>query len=157
MLRGLAASSFTPLIEQHEGKKREASFAAETLIEKHFAAPFLPTEDSFDALIRVMGEFVTACTFARKELPEYAAGGFEEGQTWNLLICKLTRFASERALPTAASKGTDKSASGRPSPFVAFVRELQNSLREDSRRHFASDVALAAGIAIARRRPPSGR
>ena len=47
------------------------------------------------------------------------------------MICHLTDFAKGKGYPTAApKKGRTKPASFELSPFVAFIRELQNSFPE---------------------------
>ncbi len=52
-----------------------------------------------------------------------------------------------------ASKGLNKSRRGEPSPFVAFVYELQRAFPDKFRRHNFSYEALATAIASARRAP----
>jgi len=58
----------------------------------------------------------------------------------------------QAARSVGASKGVDKSTSDRTSPFIGFVRELQNTLPEECRRHTQSDMAIAEAIAAARRK-----
>jgi hypothetical protein len=152
-----ANALFRTLMPLEEPMKRQASWHSETLIETNFLTRFLPDEGRFRNFTSLIGEFVTACALAKKDFPSHSAHGFEEGQTWNRLIRDLTKFAEERGMPTAASKGANKSASDRPSPFVAFVRELQTIFPPDSRRHDTSDAALARGISLARRTPDTGR
>jgi hypothetical protein len=153
-----AARAFhNTLIKELEPKKREATWTSESLIEGNFRTHLLPEEGRLRRFIFLVGDFVSACRAARKEFPDAVKNGFVEGQAWNRLVRNLTKFAKDRHMPTAASKGADKSKTGMASPFVAFVRELQNSFCADSRRHDASDAALAAAITLARRAKDAGR
>ena len=96
--------------------------------------------------------FALACDAVRRDLEQQAPQtDIEEGQAWNELIRVLTEFSKELGLPTGASKGFAKSKSGRSSPFVAFVSELQKSFPNRYRRHNQSHQALAKAIGDARR------
>jgi hypothetical protein len=115
---------------------------------KHFA---LPDGMEWSVLTGIMTNVVAALQIVARDLPGEAVGGFVEGQFWNSFVCQLTDYVNERGYPSGASKGVDKSASGATSEFVALVRELQRLFPEECRRHTASDMALAEGIAVARR------
>ena len=99
-----------------------------------------------------MTHVVAAFAIAKRALENEARAGFVEGQLWEELVCRLTDFADQRSYPGGASKGVDKSTSGRTSPFIGLVRELQNTFPEECRRHTQSDMAIAEAIAAARRK-----
>ncbi len=99
-----------------------------------------------------MTHVVAAFDNAKRELPKEAIAGFVEGQMWDGLVCSLTDFAEQRGYPAGASKGANKSAKEKTSPFIGLVRELQNTFPRECRRHTASDMAIAEAIAAARRK-----
>ncbi len=100
-----------------------------------------------------MSAFVAAIAGATTALSRRVKGGFIEGHAWRELIRGLDRFCQERSLRVGASKGLNKSRRGEPSPFVAFVYELQRAFPDKFRRHNFSYEALATAIASARRAP----
>jgi hypothetical protein len=66
-------------------------------------------------------------------------------------VRNLTSIAKKHRLPTATRTDTDKTASDKPSPFVALVRELQRLVPAPAARHAHSNDALAKAIQRARR------
>jgi|SRR5262245_11830672 len=76
--------------------------------------------------------------------PEAQDGGFEQGGVWRLLIIRLLDFAKERGLRTTISKA--KSNEEVHSPFVEFVRALQECFPEEYRWHGQSKPALAHAL-----------
>jgi hypothetical protein len=109
--------------------------------------------DKVEKLHGLISQVVNACTSAKDDVALRAEAGEREGWFWDHLIRELTAFAKQRNFPIGAAKGTDKQKTPRASPFVAFVRELQNVFPEQARRHMSSDAALAKAITDARRRP----
>jgi hypothetical protein len=92
--------------------------------------------------------FNKACEQSIKELAD--RDGFAEGNAWNALIVALTNLAKKSGWPTGASKGAQKSKSGRHSHFTIFIDAMQNLLPEEARRYGHSLDSLAQGINLAR-------
>jgi hypothetical protein len=137
-----------------DSEKGDAIFYAQDYVERHIDDHGLqiPGESKWDALVSIMTNVVAALAIARREVPKEARAGFVEGETWDAMICQLSDFAEAKGFPVGASKGVDKAASSKPSPFVAFIREIQNTFPAVSRRHNASDIAIAEAISVARRK-----
>ena len=81
---------------------------------------------------------------------------FVEGKSWDAMVRQLSDFAEGKGYPTGASKGANKSKSGKPSDFVAFVRELQRTFPKKYQHHMTSDDALAKAIGAARKNSCAG-
>ena len=79
--------------------------------------------------------------------------GFSEGQIWNLWVLMLTDIMKNHRLPYKIRKDTDKRKGETPSPFVALIWELQQSLPKEQRKFTQSHDALAQGIYRARSDP----
>lgn len=80
--------------------------------------------------------------------------GFRAGETWDLWVRNLTKILKLEGLPTQARKDTDKQTeSSLPSPFIGFLRELQQCIPPEFRRSTHSDGALAQAIYEARSAP----
>lgn len=77
--------------------------------------------------------------------------GIEEGAHWRNLVRALDAKFGEFGLPTGIRKDSDKSKSGAPSPFVAFLFRLQRCFPPEARRYDQSVAAVAAAMAEARR------
>jgi hypothetical protein len=88
--------------------------------------------------------FNTICCFL--EAAADVAKDLEEGRDnrpnlrpqWDILVSGLLEWAQSRGLPSGASKGAG--GSGRVSPFVAFVRELQLMFPGEYRQHNTNDA-----------------
>ena len=76
--------------------------------------------------------------------------GFSEGQIWTLWVLLLTNIMKNHRLPYKVRKDTDKRKGETPSPFVALIWELQQSLPKELRKFTQSHNALAQGIYRAR-------
>ena len=103
----------------------------------------------------ILGSAVSTFATAKSDISKKVAPGFVgfvEGESWDAMICHLSDFAKGKGYPATASKGVDKVASFKTSPFVAFIRELQNTFPVELRRHSASDIAIAEAISVARRK-----
>jgi hypothetical protein len=109
-----------------------------------------PRTNKLDELRDLLTNLLAACKAVRAQLSEDDQAAFEEGQAWQLMVRKLVLWARQRGFPATASKGRSKKASINPppSPFVAFVRELQKTFpAEKYQRHMHSDDALSKAIA----------
>ena len=102
----------------------------------------------FSDLDELLFQLSVACCRAIEEVGETPESGFREGEAWDEWIRALTKIIERYNLPSAASKGSDKSV-GRVSPFVVLVHELQRCLL-GGRRHTHSRGALAQAISRAR-------
>jgi hypothetical protein len=128
---GRAAKAFhraiTKLPEPPSPERLGALYAALGLVERHLQHRALP--DGLEYTLQgILLHVIAALDAAKRLLPTQAAGGFVEGQARDVLACKLSDFAESMGYPIGASKGVDKSKSDKPSPFVAFIRELQNTV-----------------------------
>ena len=131
-----------------------ADFKAKQMICEYAQLPF---KDGVDGLTRLAWETAVlkipkACDAALTDLAEQrqAGGSFSGGTAWDCWVFKLTEAMTVQGLPTAARKDTDKRKSGGPSPFVAFVHELQQCIPDRFRRSTQSRNALAQAIYGAR-------
>lgn len=106
----------------------------------------------WSGLSSFMTFFRSALLKAEIEIPKEARVGFAEGEAWEKMVRKLSDYCESRGYPTAASKGENKSAHHKTSPFVAFVREMQGAFPPECRRATGSDIALAEAITVARRK-----
>jgi hypothetical protein len=80
--------------------------------------------------------------------------GFRAGEMWDGWVRSLSRILNAKRLPTQARKDTDKQTkSSSSSPFIGFLRELQQCIPPKFRRSTQSDAALAQAIYKARRAP----
>jgi hypothetical protein len=81
--------------------------------------------------------------------------GQDARDPWENWIVELTKLFKRYKLPTPARKDVDKNKTGRPSPFVMFIRELQELIEQKYWRP-RSDDTLADAINRARN-PRTGR
>ena len=152
-----AASKFRDAIfRRPRNIARDADFFARRLISKHLGLSFQGRDglqnlllkierDISDACDRAFDIF-DACDRALHDLQE--ENGFRDGETWGLWIRKLTKILKANQLPTEVRKDTDKNITGKPSPFVAFVRELQACVPEEYRRSQPYSAEASANIAL---------
>jgi hypothetical protein len=95
------------------------------------------------------GRIVIACDTLLAKLT--AGLGFQEGEAWKHFIRVMTEICDKAGLPTGASQSRDKRSDNKPSPFVAFISEIQKRLPSDIRRHDRADpTSLAKKINEAR-------
>ncbi len=124
----------------------------ETLFDKELGYANEPARHRYRELGNAALLFAMAHERVAKRFEEDVANlGFVEGDEWDRMVNKLTAWARQRGLRSGASKGRDKSASDAPSPFLAFLRGLQDLFPKDQRRHLHSDLALAQAVHAARR------
>lgn len=109
MIRGVAIG----FVQSHVGRYLE---------ECHYRAP-MDWNGLQDVIMACLPAFIKTREYL---INEAARVGFVEGRTWDELIWKLTKFATERRLPHGVSKFSDPSQA---SPFVRFVRELQRTFQ----------------------------
>jgi hypothetical protein len=102
--------------------------------------------DACDRALKVGRAIFDACDRALQDLQ--IENGFRNGKTWGLWIRKLTKILKAHQLPTEVRKDTDKNLTGKPSPFVAFVRELQACVPEEYRRSQPYSAEAPANIAL---------
>jgi hypothetical protein len=99
-----------------------------------------------------LARLIAACNDAVGEIERTSNPGYwREGSSWNGWIVRLGEIATTHRLPRAAAMTVTKSAADQYSPFIGFVRALQNCLPSDLRQSMHSDSALAEAIKRARR------
>jgi hypothetical protein len=144
-----SASNFQRTLQTHAFKSSDAAIYATGLIRKNFQDSRLDNEERlFNPLSGLLTSFHVACIEALKELndPEFP---FLKGNSWKLWIRRLTKIMQDAGLPWQARKDSDKAKHDRPSPFTAFVWELQKYLPTDCRYPYAIS-ALPTAIKRAR-------
>jgi hypothetical protein len=125
---------------------RDADFRARHLICKHLGVPFENGRDGLQNLVLKFERLVSkSCDLALHDLVRERGSGFRKGEMWNLWVRKLTAALRSRQLPVEARKDTDKHT-GSPSPFVGFLRELQECIPTEFQRSVHSDGALAEAV-----------
>ena len=135
-----------------------ADFVARHLISKHSGLLFNKGRDGLQNLALDLAEVISnGCDFSLAELRDETKSGFRKGDAWDSWVRKLTAILDAHQLPTENRKDTDKNKTGRPSKFVAFLRELQACTPVEDRRSeprsddFQANIALSAAIDRARR------
>jgi hypothetical protein len=124
----------------------EAERYADALINQYFHHPAVPDMDKLHGMAWLASLFVAACDIVLEQLDGPKKRGRRKGDAWQWWVTRLEAILGSHDLPTSVRKDVDKNKTGKPSPFVAFVRELQGSLPERYRRSTLSDVALAKAI-----------
>jgi hypothetical protein len=109
--------------------------------------------EQFDLVIKPFMTFVVAS--CDRMLPSLESDpALKEAQDashpWVDWIVEVTDLLNQYGLPTGARKDIDKNKTGLPSPFVIFIRELQQLIEPQYRQHTHSDEALADAITRAR-------
>ena len=123
----------------------EADFYARQLISKHARLPFQGGRNCLQNLAFEARWVPNACKLAMAELKGLEKGNFRQGEAWDRWTRELTNAVRELQLPIAARKDTDKQKQG-PSPFVAFIWELQKCIPAEYQRSTQSLGALAKAI-----------
>jgi hypothetical protein len=127
------------------GVGRDAGLYARHLVNYHCDAK-LKEAGGLRLVATQMNLLVAACDLALKHLEDPSTYGLRRGDMWKCWIQNLDAVLLAHNLPTGARKDADKSKTGLPSPYVAFVRELQACLPVVYRRSTQSDEALAKAI-----------
>ena len=158
---GAAASKFRGEIfkcPQNIGKA--ADFYARQLVCKHLGFSFRQGRDGLQSLaLKLDRDISRACDHASRDAKKAC---FREGETWGIWIRELTAALKAHQLPTQVRKDIDKNLTGKPSPFVAFVHELQACIPEKYRRsqplsdEATANIVLSEAIVRARRRVTKG-
>jgi hypothetical protein len=150
-------SFFSALVEPARGG--DGAFHALQLFQRHLVDPKIRGRRKLSALTNIMTSVVVACEKAHEEML-CDPSSHQRGDSWNRWIVNLSEILQRNGLPTAARKDATLNKSGRPSPFVLFVEELQKSFSEIFRRRIHSAGALTEAICRARRvtkEPTSGK
>ena len=130
---------------------------AHHLIENNFKASQLGSDAAgLDALLNLLRAFHVACNTSIKQLNEASPSStFRTGNAWTTWISRLTEILKAAKVPCSVRKDVgNKNTSNNKSPFVLFVRELQNCLPEECRRHTHSEAVLADAISKAQSLAP---
>jgi hypothetical protein len=127
------------------------------LFNRRFNDQRVKDRDKLRFLGMLMTSAVVTCNQVLNHLDNPTNHGWQEGETWQLWVQELTSILTAQGLPTGARKDTDKNKTGKPSPFVALIRELQKCIPATFRRSSQSDGALAKSIHESRQARPSGR
>jgi hypothetical protein len=129
----------------------DAGIYAHHLIEKNFKVSQLGKDAGLDALLNLLRALHIACNTSIKQLHDASNfSAFRKGNAWVTWISRLTEILRAAKLPCSVRKDVgNKNTSNNKSPFVLFVRELQNCLPEECRRHTHSEAALADAISEA--------
>jgi hypothetical protein len=136
------APAVTATVYAHHIIKRH--FADETFWSRKFRGR---NSDKFVRLRRVIVSLLDACRFALAELDDPNLPVHREGSCWREWVRDLMQIANQHKLPIGARTETTHG----PSPFVELVRELQQYVLPEARRHTHSYEALAKAIQRARR------
>jgi hypothetical protein len=144
-----SAQSFRAVIEKRVLDDPIRGYVDEALeISYERLNPDDPAGEYVAKLSADLTRFLSACDLTVQRLEHDARHNYwPEGGAWEHWIRQLTTILREHDLPTGARK--DKS--GRASPFVSFVFELQSLLPRKLVRSQHSKSALAVSIHKARR------
>jgi hypothetical protein len=134
------------ILEHPQSDAGDATLYANRLINRYFDDGSITDRDKLGFLGKLMGPLSTACSFALEHLDNHKNHGRREGEAWRLWVQNLKSILAAKGLPTEVRKDTDKNRTGNPSPFVAFIHELQACVPETFRRSIQSDGALAQSI-----------
>jgi hypothetical protein len=144
-----AARAFRKAILEHSPKiSRDADYYARWMICKHMELAFDGRDGLQNLAVRFDRQISTTCDRTLAELRCQESFGFRHGEMWERWIRDLTTIVSDVKLPTQVRKDTDKIKSGKPSPFVSLVRELQTCLPQEYRRSRPPGADAVANIAL---------
>jgi hypothetical protein len=131
------------------GPDPEATFQAEIAIEQAWPGSNGLISKQLPTVLSSGCALALACTKARKALVQDGAGW--EGQAWELMIQRLLDFASNRKLSTSIRKDSARQAQVKHSPFVQFVKALQEQFPPGTPIRFSTEDSLARAIGQVRR------
>jgi hypothetical protein len=147
-----AAAKFQKVVfDNPQDSRRDSRIYADELIKRHFNNPRLRGTPALRSLGLVMGSLKGACKQALADLEDPKNQGRRRGETWENWIRCVTDIIKRHDLPSEVRKDTDKNVTGKPSPFVALIRDLQAFVPKNYRRSTHSDIALSEAIVRARR------
>jgi hypothetical protein len=130
---------------------RVSRIYADELVKRYFEDPRWADPQGLRSLELVMSSLMVACKQALTDLENPKNHGRRKGEAWRNWVCRVTDIIDAHQLPIEVRKDTDKNATGKPSPFVALIRELQAFIPQACRQSTHSDIALSEAIARARR------
>jgi hypothetical protein len=145
-VRKAATALQKAILEHPQSDAGDATLYANGLINRYFDDGSFTDRDKLGFLGKLMAPLSTACILALEHLDNPKNYGRREGDAWRLWVQKLMSILAAKGLPTEVRKDTDKNKTGNPSPFVAFIRELQARVPKTFRRSTQSDGALAQSI-----------
>jgi hypothetical protein len=147
-----AAAEFQEAVfENPQDSTWDARNYADRLIKRCFHDARIADFDGPRWLGTLMISLVVACNQALAHLDDPKNQDGRKGETWENWIRRLTAMLETRGLPKEVRKDADKNKTGKPSPFVGLVRELQTCIPAAFRRPIQSDNALSEAIYRARR------
>ncbi len=126
------------------GLDPEAAFQAQIAIEQAWPGSNGLISNQLPTVLSSGSALVLACTKARKALTGDAAAW--EGQAWELMIQRLAQFAICRSLPLGARKDSALQAEVKHSPFVSFVKAIQDQFPPEVPIRFSTENGLARAI-----------
>jgi hypothetical protein len=129
---------------------RDSRVYADHLVNRYFDNGRIVGPQRLRSLGLVLSSLIVACNRALADLENPKKQGRRRGETWGNWVCRVTDIMEAHQLPIEVRKDTDKNTTGKPSPFVALIRELQACIPEANRRSTHSDIALSETIARAR-------
>jgi hypothetical protein len=147
-IRAPAAAVYRAIMKPIPDELRPADLYARREIERGLAGWAFPIKLRFFALIS--REVARVSDAVHRQLGSTEDSGFRPGDAWSSWIRRLTTILKAGGLQVSVRKDTDKHR-GAPSPFVAFIAELQGCLPAEFHRHTQSTEALAVAIVKARR------
>lgn len=127
-----------------------SDFYARNLISHHARLPFQHGRDALHNLALVLqrvskGCELTLAAFEKDRVQIPKPRNFRTGEAWEWWVRKLTTIMKTERLRTGVRKDAEK-----PSPFAAFIREMQKCVPFDLRCSTHSSAALAQAICKAR-------
>lgn len=128
----------------------KSKYYSNHLVNRSLSDARIKDRDKLRFLGVLMTSVVVACNRALSQLDSPTKRGWRKGEAWQSWVQRLTSILVARGLPTEARKDTDKNNTGNPSPFVAFIRELQACIPANFRWSTQSCGALAKSIYEAR-------
>jgi hypothetical protein len=129
----------TALLTEHR-TRNSADSAALAKIE------VLPDGSVNEFLARYLATCVQAAAQLREDSQRW---GFKEGHAWRFMILRLFDIVEEFGLPSTVAKKNEETL---PSPFVAFVEEIQRQLPPVHWSFPQTHQSLAAAIVNVRRK-----
>jgi hypothetical protein len=126
------------------GDDKDAAFQAEMAVEQAWRGADVLGRRKLGAIYSLTCGLVIACVHAKKELAHNARPW--EGRAWETMICELASFAARRGLSIRVRKDTDKLAGAMHSPFVVFVKAIQDQFPPEVPIRFSTENSLATQI-----------
>ena len=147
-----AAKAFQEAVfDNPQDSRRDSRIYADHLVKRYFDDARIAGREGLRSLGLVMTSLIVACNHALAHLENPQNHAHRRGDAWGNWVRRVTDVIEAHQLPSEVRKDTDKNATGKPSPFVALIRELQACIPEADRRSTHSDIALSEAIVRARR------